>query len=104
MRKQNCKSDEMKERSERRETRGQRANRDGFSWRDGKRLPRLQNMKQRPGQEQEQRGEEIRGKGKEGERTKKKEGIKEAGEKDEGGEKRSGVVRLRGTEKGCQGR
>lgn len=78
VRKQNCKSDEMKERSERRETRGQRVNGDGFSWRDGKRLPRLLNMKQRPGQEQEQRGEEIRGKGKgkEGERTKKKKALK----------------------------
>lgn len=41
-----------------------RVNRDHVSWRDRKRLPRLLNMEQRPGQEQEQRGEEIRGKGK----------------------------------------
>lgn len=74
----------MKERNERRETRGQRASGDEFSWRDGKRLSRLLHMEQRgktSTSRQEHRGEEIRGKGKRGKRTKKK-GTKEAGEKD----------------------
>lgn len=49
-----------------------RVKRDHFSWRDRKRLPRLLNMEQRPGQEQEQREEKIRGKGKEGQEQKKR--------------------------------
>lgn len=79
---------------------------DDLCWRDGKKLPRLLNKEQRPGQEQEQRAEEIRGKGKEKEgKEQKTKALKRQGrEREGGGETGSDAARLRGTQKGCQGR
>lgn len=73
--KRRSKSDELKERGE---TRGPRARRDDFSWRDGKKLSRLLNMEQRgktrTRARTQRKGDQRKRKRERGKRTKKKRG------------------------------
>lgn len=80
MEKRRSKSDELKER---RKTRGQRARRDDFSWRGGKRLSRLLSMEQRgktgTRARTQRKGDQRKRERERGKRTKKKKRHKRGG-------------------------